>query len=101
MSRKATWLKMNVEELNRRTIKFKSLNYGRIIVLHGENKDRISLMLCDETKTTILIENLISYQDLVSAKTLDQRLQIVLDAVRDFNFMFYFDENVSRLINNG
>lgn len=96
---KMLWHKMNIEEIEKRTLKYSELNYGRIIILH-ENKE-INLVLCQDNKSYTIIRNLINYKKLKKADTIDERISMVLDAVRDFKFYFYFEKEITNLIING
>ena len=98
MSRKSIWLKLNIEEIYKRTISLEFLKYGKIIVLRGKDKDKISLVLCNNGKCKVIVEELIDYYEFTSADTTEQRISILLDAVRDFNYMFFIDEPVTKII---
>lgn len=99
MSDKALWQENNIEEIQKRTIGFSELNYGRIIVL-SEDKS-INLVLCRANKSYNIARNLIDYEELKNADTIDKRILIVLDAVRDFQFHFFFEKDVTNLVING
>lgn len=99
MPDKALWQKINIEEIQKRTIKFSELNRGKIIILN-ENKE-INFVLCVDNESCIITKNLIDYEELKKAETIDKRISIVLDAVRDFGFYFFFEKEVTNLIING
>lgn len=98
MSKKSVWLRLNVEEIYKRTISLEYLKYGKIIVLRGKDKDKLSLVLCNNGKCKVIVDELIDYYELTSANTVEQRIRILLDAVRDFNYMFFIDEPVTKII---
>ncbi len=99
MSDKTLWRNTNIEEIRKRTLKRYNLSYGMIIVL-DKNKE-INLMLRNGNKSYTIIRNLINYESLRNAGTIDKRISIVLDAVRGFNFYFCFEKEVTNLIING
>ena len=98
MSKEPIWYKLNIEEIYKRTINLEYLKYGKIIVLRGKDKDKISLVICNNGKRKVVIDELIDYYELKSAETLEQRIYLLLEAVRDFNYMFFIDEPVTKII---
>ena len=95
------WLKANIEEIQKRTVNFNSIKYGIIIAIQKDKREHINLIYCGGETTVVLFRDIIFYNQLVSAKTLEQRISIVLDAVRSFGFSFFFDKRVSDIIING
>lgn len=98
MAMNTSWLKINIEEIEKRTIDFRQLNRGKIIVVQGDEFKEINLLCRDESEIKIITRNLICYEDLKNANTIEARISIILDAVRDFDFKFYFDHSVTKMI---
>ena len=97
----AKWLEMNIKEIQKRTVSYGSMQYGNIIAIQGDKKEQINLIHRDGKTSAVLFRDIICYNKLKTAETLEQRILIVLDSVRSFDFSFYFDERVSDIIING
>ncbi|MBP3503037.1 MAG: hypothetical protein J6K42_06155 [Clostridia bacterium] len=99
MTTKKEWLQMNIEELQKRTVVISYFSEGNIIHLSEETKPSIDLVLCTPKQSyRILKHSIIDYKKLRSASTLEKRLRIVVDALREVNIQFYFDKQIVDLI---
>ena len=98
MSKSLEWFNLNMEEIYNRTISIDELKNGIIIALQDGNK--INLVYCYDDNAKVIRENFICYTSLVKAKTVEERIMIVLDAVRNIKFMFYFENQITDIICN-
>ena len=100
MAMNTEWLRMNTLEIAKRTVHFRQLNRGKIIVIQGDEFKEINLINCDESEFEVVTRNLIRYENLKNADNIEERILIILDAVRDIDFQFYFDYSVTKMIFN-
>lgn len=99
MASKAEWIKMNFEEIQKRAVDFDEISDGNVIVFSGKNNRDINFVSCSaEHGYKTIKTNIIDCRKLRSAGTLEKRLRIVVDALRDVSIQFYFDNEVVDLI---
>lgn len=102
MVSKVEWIEMNLEELKKRAVDFDEVSNGNVIVFSGKNNQDINFVSCStEHGYKTIKTNIINCKKLRSARTLEKRLHIVVDALRDVSIQFYFDNEVLDLILNG
>ena len=102
MASKEDWIEMNLEELKKRTVNFDKVSDGNVIVFSGKNNQYINFVSCSTKHGYKTIKaNIINCKKLRLAGTLEKRLHIVVDALRDVSIQFYFDNDVMDLILNG
>lgn len=99
MPKTKEWIQMNIEEIEKRRVNAKCLKSGNIIIVSRENNQRIDFVSYSQSSGyTIIKSNIIDYKKLKSAKTLENRLQIVIDSLRNVSIQFYFDSKVVDMI---
>lgn len=102
MASKQEWIQMNIEEIQKRAVNFNEVSNGNVIVFSGKNNREIDFVSCSTKHGYKTIKtNIINCRKLKSAKNLEKRLRIVVDALRDLSIQFYFDNKVVELILNG
>lgn len=100
MAMSKAWFKANTEEIVKITVNCRKLNKGKVVVVQGDKSKEINLLSREKSELKMVTRNLICYEDLKNAETIEQRISIILDAVRDFDFPFYFDYSVTKMIFN-
>lgn len=99
MASKQEWIRMNFEEIMNRAVDFDEISNGNVIVFSGKNNRNIDFVACSARHGYKTIKtNIIDCRKLRSAGTLEKRLRIVVDALRNVSIQFYFDNEVVDLI---
>ena len=93
------WLRINLKEVKSRRVELSKFKCGIVIILTAGAKPQIDLVEVTNTSNYRCIRrDFIDYNKLISAETIEERIQILLDSVRYFEFMFYIDSNLVDVI---
>lgn len=100
MAKSKEWFDANVEEIKKRLLTAYNIvgSYAIILRENGEEPE-IDLVKHDQMYDYDIVKHkIIAYKELKSAKTVEERIELTLNAVRDYNFMFYIDGRLIKLI---
>lgn len=97
------WVEMNVKELRKRSIQLRGYYYdGHLILIRGNSPDcHIDLIKSNGIRVITVNECLIDYQEISKEGNIRRRMEIFMDAVRNFDFYFLVDKKLSDLIEYG
>ena len=99
MAKNSEWLMLNLEEIKARRIDWLYFNKGRALVCVKKSRPEINLIEHNYVSgCNVIKRNVIDYNKLISAPTVEKRIEILLDAVRDWQFMFYIDSRLVKVI---
>lgn len=97
------WVEMNVKELRKRSIQLSGYYYdGHLILIRGNSPDyHIDLIKSNGISVITVNECLIDYREISKEGNIKRRMEIFMDAVRNFDFYFLVDKKLSDLIEYG
>lgn len=100
MSKSKEWFELNIAELKARSLNaYNILGAKAIVLVDNVQPPEIDLIQHSmESGCKIMRRNIISFNMLCNASTLEERIKLVLDAVRNYDFMFYIDQRLIDLI---
>ena len=96
------WVEMNVKELRKRSIQVSGYYDGHLVLIRGNYPNyHIDLVKSNGIGVITLNECLIDYHRISKEGNIRRRMELFLDAVRNFDFYFWVDKKLSDLIEYG
>lgn len=88
----SNWLKTNIEELTKRSTPVSNFCSGNLILLRGNQIDLIKGE--GGVKFTTIKKNIVNYKRLQKCNSVEERLKLLLDSVRDLTIDFQLDRKI-------
>lgn len=104
MYRTNEWVEQSLNILEKRAISVSDFYTGKLILVRkGDKNDnyQIDLINGNGYRFETEMENIFSYEKLKNSQTVEARLALLRDAVREFNFHFYVDNKIVDYIKYG
>lgn len=96
------WVEMNVKELRKRSIQVSGYYDGHFILIRGNSSNhRIDLVKGNGIGVITEKEDVIDYQEISREGNRRRRMELFMEAVRDFDFYFWVDKKLIDLIEHG
>lgn len=96
-----SWLKANLEELERRSEYSGFANTGDFIQFTGKDYKHISLITLEGGLVRDYVKDFIDYDKMALAGSIKERMKIFVNAVRTMTKYFYVDDKVLNFIKYG
>ena len=100
MAKSKGWLEQNIAEIQARSLNaYNIIGEKAIVLVNNVEPPEIDLIQhSQEYGCKIIQRNIMDYNKLINASTVEERIELVLDTVRDYNFMFYIDFRLIEVI---
>lgn len=97
------WVEQSLKELEKRAIRVSEFYNGKLILIRKEKNDnyQIDLISGNGYRFETEIKNVFNYEKLKNSPTVEGRLALLRDAVREFNFYFNIDNKIVDYIKYG
>ena len=90
------WLELNIRELISRAQSTSEFSCGYFVIMRENNIDLIKSN--DAVKFTVVRKKFVSYEKLIKAETVEERIKVFLDSVRNCNYYFSVDRKIIDII---